>query len=140
MTEPHAFPPPPQRPPTIGRTTWWTNQPAEPRVVIVTADPPAAEAPGRRFLPDGWRWRPLAALAATGPGTWWAQQLADPELSTGGAMVLCGLTITISAALDLARGQWLTRVALYSAVLGTALALPARPVLTVITYLITGVS
>lgn len=136
MTDPRIIPPPPPYPPTAGRTTWWSNTPPEPTVIVMTPEP-AEEAPRRRPA-LGWRWRPAAAAAAITPGIWWAHVLADPELTTGGAYVITGVTITITVALDTARGRWITRVALYTTALGAFLALPARPALDLITYLITG--
>ncbi|MEU9789090.1 hypothetical protein AB0E27_00450 [Streptomyces sparsogenes] len=142
MTDPRPFPPPPDHAPTVGRTTWWTNTPPEPTVIVLTAEPDPEqpqEQPRRRLLPDV-RWRPGAAVVAITPGIWWAHTLTDPELTTSGAYVISGVAVVITAAVDHARGWWITRAALYTALIGPTLALPARPLLNLITYLITGVA
>ncbi|MFI0772332.1 hypothetical protein ACH4TQ_46815 [Streptomyces sp. NPDC021218] len=138
MSDPRIIPPPPDYPPTVGRTTWWSNTPPEP-TVIVMAPEPAEEAPRQR-LALGWRWRPIAAVAALTPGIWWAHTLTDPELTTGGAYVISGVAVLVTGGLDAARGWWTARVGLYAALIGPVLALPGRPALDLALYLITGVT
>ncbi|MGA6159608.1 hypothetical protein ACPEIC_40440 [Stenotrophomonas sp. NPDC087984] len=138
MTEPRITPPPPDYAPTVGRTTWWTNTPPEPTVIVMPAEQPQ-EQPKRRLLPDV-RWRPTAVLFALSPGLWWAHTLTDPELTTAGAYAISGITVLITGGLDHARGWWITRVALYAALIGPTLALPGRPALDLVLYLITGVT
>ncbi|MDT3395454.1 hypothetical protein RKE29_02105 [Streptomyces sp. B1866] len=150
MPDPRVPPPPPYAP-TVGRTTWWTNTPtgtgpeprAEPRVIVLGTAPVPAP-PGRNrlrnLLADHWTWRPTAAACAVPPGIWWGHQvLLDPELSTPGAYVIAAVAITITAALDAARGWWLTATGLYTTLLGAAF-LPAEPLITITVYWITGVT
>lgn len=138
MSDPRPVPPPPRYAPTVGRTTWWSNTPPEPTVIMLPAEQPQ-EQPKRRLLPDV-RWRPGAALVAISPGIWWAHTLTDPELTTSGAYAIAGVAVVITGAVDHARGWWITRAALYAALIGPVLALPARPLLDLITYLVTGVA
>ncbi|WP_262702024.1 MULTISPECIES: hypothetical protein [Streptomyces] len=138
MTEPRPVPPPPQYPPSVGRVTYWSNTPPEPTVIVMAAEQPQ-EQPKRRLLPD-WRWRPTAAVFALSPGLWWAHTLTDPALTTRGGYAISGIAVLIAGGLDVARGWWITRVGLYAALIGPALALPGRPLLDLINYLITGVT
>jgi hypothetical protein len=138
MTDPRPVPPPPPYAPTVGRVTYWSNTPPEPTVIYLPAEQPQ-EQPKRRLLPD-WRWRPGAAVVALTPGIWWAHTLTDPELTVSGAYVIAGVVVTVTGALDRARGWWITRVAVYAALIGPVLALPARPALDLALYLITGVA
>lgn len=138
MNDPRPVPPPPDYAPTVGRVTWWSNTPPEPTVLMLPAEQ-TQEQPRRRLLPDV-RWRPGAVVVAISPGIWWAHTLTDPELTTSGAYVIAGVAVVITGAVDHARGWWITRAALYAALIGPVLALPARPLLELITYLITGVS
>lgn len=139
MNHPRPIPPPPDHAPTVGRVTYWSNTPPEPTIIVLPAAEQPQEQPKRRLLPDV-RWRPGAAVVAITPGIWWAHTLTDPELTTSGAYVLSGVVVVITGAADHARGWWITRAALYTTLIGPVLALPARPLLDLITYLITGVA
>ncbi|MFD7516067.1 hypothetical protein ACFV85_14870 [Streptomyces niveus] len=141
MNDPRIIPPPPNYPPTAGAY----QPPADPRIIVVTAETAAVEKPGvlaglrpvRNLTALGAALAPVfdGYSLATSAGTALHQIVKDGHPS--GAWTIDIAVLIVAAHLDHTRDGWVYRVLLCAVILGTILALPF---LDALLYLMTGVT